>query len=421
MLTGLFAAQAQNPAPALPQTKKILLLNGRAHLGNGDVIENSAIAFEQGKITLTADAATIRIDRSAYDTIISIQGREVYPGFIAMNTTLGINEIELVRATNDYNEAGSLNPSSRSIIAYNTDSKVTPTVRSNGVLLAQITPQGGLVSGSSSVVELDAWNWEDAAYKTDEGIHLNWPSMRIFKAWWAKPEEEQKKNMDKDLQNLHALFDDALAYSKIKEPEVKNQHLEAMRGLFSQSKKLYVHCNYVKEIVAAVSFCKNYKVKMVLVGGSDAWQVTGLLKENKVPVVLVRTHDLPAREDTDVDMPYKLPFILQQAGVDYCVSVDGFWQVRNLMFNAATPVAYGLTKEQAIASITSSPARILGIDQTTGTLETGKDATLFVSSGDALDMKSNHVELAFIRGKMISLDNIQTQLNRKFRNKYGLN
>jgi imidazolonepropionase-like amidohydrolase len=412
--------EAQNPAPAREQSKRILLLNGRAHIGNGSVIENSAIGFEKGKIILIGDAITIRIDRSAYDTIINIPGKEVYPGLIAMNTTLGINEIELVRATNDYNEAGPLNPSSRTIVAYNTDSKVTPTVRSNGVLLAQITSQGGLVSGSSSVVELDAWNWEDASYKADEGIHLNWPSMRIFKAWWAKPAEEQQKNQEKALLDLHLLFDDAKAYAQEKDPAEANQHLEAMRGLFDHRKKLYVHCNYVKEIVAAVNFAAGYNLQMVLVGGADAWQVAALLKEKNIPVVLGRTHSLPSREDEAVDLPYKLPFLLQQAGVAYCNSVDGFWQVRNLPFVAGTPVAYGLNKEQALESITLAPAKIMGIDKTVGSLETGKDATLVVSTGDVLDMRTNNIEMAFIRGRQINLDNIQKQLYNKYMNKYGL-
>ena len=411
---------AQNPAPAPAQTKRILLLNGRVHTGNGSVIENAALAFSNGKITLLADARTIRLNLSEFDTVIHVAGKEIYPGFIGMNTTLGINEIELVRATNDYQETGSLNPSSRALIAYNTDSKVTPTVRSNGVMLAQVVPQGGLVSGSSSVVELDAWNWEDAALKADEGIHLNWPSMRTFQAWWAPKPEEQQQTMTRNLQELHTLFDDAKAYSAAPAPAEKNLHLEAMRGLFDGSKKLYVHAHYVKEIIAAAALCKNYHISMVLVGGADAWQVTDLLKTNHIPVVLGRSHSLPSREDEDVNLPYKLPYLLQQGGVDFCISVDGFWQVRNLMFNAGTAAAYGLTKEQALASITSVPARILGIDQVTGTLETGKDATLIVSDGDALDMRTNQIRMAFITGRQLDLDNIQKQLNAKYRKKYSL-
>ncbi|MFI5217850.1 MAG: amidohydrolase family protein [Bacteroidia bacterium] len=411
---------SQNPAPVLPQSKSILLINGSAHLGNGKVIENSAIGFKGGKLNLVADATLIKLQQGEYDTIINVSGKQVYPGFIAANTVLGLSEIDLVRATRDMNETGSLNPETRSIIAYNTDSKVTPTVRSNGVLLAQIVPQGGLISGQSSVVELDAWNWEDAAYKTDIGIHLNWPNMTLFKGQGAAPEEDQKKNTDKALQDIRDLFNDAKAYSELKNPENKNLHLESMKGLFTGTKKIFVQANNVKQIIAAVNFCKEYKIKMVLVGGDDSWHATDLLKENNVPVIVGRTHSLPPRQDEDVDLPYKLPFLLQKAGVTFCNSNEGFWQVRNLSFNAGTDVPYGLTKEEALTAITLSPAKILGIDSNVGSLEDGKDATIIVSSGDALDMRTNNIEMAFIRGKQIDLDNVQKQLYRKYVEKYGL-
>jgi hypothetical protein len=182
---------AQNPAPAIPQAKSILLLNGTAHIGNGTVIDNAAIGFKDGKITLVADARLIRLAAGAFDTTINCTGKHIYPGFIALNTELGLREIEMVRSTNDQNETGKYNPSARSIVAYNTDSRVTPTVRNNGVLLAEVTPGGGTITGSSSVVELDAWNWEDAAYKMDVAMHLNFPSMRIFSSGDAGKDAEQ--------------------------------------------------------------------------------------------------------------------------------------------------------------------------------------------------------------------------------------
>ncbi|MEP7168024.1 MAG: amidohydrolase family protein [Bacteroidota bacterium] len=415
---------SQNPAPALPQAKSILLTGGTVHVGNGKIIENAAVGFKDGKIILAADATLIRLQNGAFDTTINVSGKQIYPGFIAANTTLGLSELELVRATNDYTETGKLNPSVRSIVSHNTDSKVIPTIRSNGVLLAETVPQGGLISGQSSVVELDAWNWEDAAYKTDIGIHLNWPQMTISKTVSSIPadtnDDVQKKNIDKSLQEIKDLFNDAKAYSKIVHPDPENLHLEAMKGLFNGTKKLFVHANNVKQIVAAVNFCKEYNISMVLVGGDDAWRVTDLLKQNNILVIIGRTHSLPSRQDEDVDLPYKLPYLLQKAGVTFCNSVDGFWQVRNIMFNAGTDVAYGLTKEEAITAITSSPAKILGIDKTVGTIEEGKDATIIVSSGDALDMKTNNIEMAFIRGKQINLDNVQKQLYKKYMTKYGL-
>jgi imidazolonepropionase-like amidohydrolase len=409
---------AQNPAPAKPQTESILLTNVTAHIGNGQLINNASIGFDNGKLIYVGDANAA--DKSKYKKVIDGTGKQAYPGFIDCNSAMGLVEIDAVRSTRDAGETGDLNPNVRSIIAYNTDSKVTPTVRSNGVLLAQIVPRGGTISGQSSVVELDAWNWEDAAYKIDEGIHLNWPRMYVYKGGeGTPPEDKQRENISKAISSIEQLFSEAKAYS-LSTPDEKNLRLDVMKGLFDGSKKLYVHCGYAKEIVAAVNFCKKYQLKMVLVGGEDSWMVVDLLKENNVPVILGRRHTLPSREDEDVDLPYKLPYLLKQAGVQWVSSIDGSWQVRNLGFMTGTTAAYGLSKEDALMSITSAPAKILGIDATVGTLETGKDATLFISSGDALDMRTNNVEMAFIRGKEINLDNVQKQLYAKYKTKYGL-
>jgi len=410
---------AQNPAPADTATKRILLLGGYAHLGNGKVIPQSAIGIANGKITFVMDGRNFKPSRLAFDTIIDVYGKQVYPGIIAMNTSLGINEIEAVRATNDYNETGSLNASARSIIAYNTDSKVTPTVRSNGIMLAQVTPRGGLISGQSSVVELDGWNYEDAAYKMDEGIWMNFPSLQTVKAWWADAEDEQKKRSEKQMSDLNELFYEAQSYSSGNN-SVYNPNFEAMKGLFNKSKTLYIRCNYVKDILAAISFGNKFNLKIVLVGARDGWMVTKEIKENNIPVVIMRTHVLPERDDDDIDLPYKLPYLLSKEGIDVAITDDGFWQDRNIPFQAGEAVGYGMDKEEALKAITLTPARILGIDATVGTLETGKDATIIVSSGDVLDMKSSDIQIAYIRGKEINLDNIQKQLYRKYERKYGL-
>ena len=165
------------PAPASPQKGKIAILGAIAHLGNGKVIGNSLITFENGKLLAVEDATGIRIDRNSFAKVIEANGKHAYPGFIAANTALGLNEVSAVRATRDDNEIGYLNPHIRSIVAYNTDSKVIPTLRSNGMLMAQIVPGGGRIDGQSSVVQLDAWNWEDAAYATDNGVHMNMPAL----------------------------------------------------------------------------------------------------------------------------------------------------------------------------------------------------------------------------------------------------
>ena len=414
---------AQIPTPAPEQTKSILLLNGIAHLGTGEVIENSAIAFKKGKITLAADATRIRLDMSKFDTVIYIKGKHVYPGFIAPNSTLGLKEIDQVRATRDFAEVGSVNPNVRSIIAYNTDSKIIPTVRSNGILLAQITPRSGLISGTSSIVELDGWNWEDAVYKMDDGIHLNWPKMFTSHGWWGepKPNEKNEKNK-KQLTGLRKLFEDAKAYNEVKIQKEKNLKLEAMRGLFNGSKTLFIHVNNAKEITQAVNFIVDFGiVKTVIVGGSDSWMVTDLLKKNNIAVVLRRIHRLPSRPGDDIDLPYRIPFLLKEAGVLFCLENSGGMEAmgtRNLPFYAGTAASYGLSKEEALMAITSNTAKILGIDKTVGTIEVGKDATLIVSTGDALDVLTNNIEQAYIRGKAIDLNNHQKALYEKFRKKY---
>ena len=419
LLTAAKLLHAQNPAPAKPQKESILIMNATAHLGNGQLIQNAVIGFENGKLTLVGDAATLRVDKSTYKKVIDGTGKHIYPGFINCNSTIGLVELDAVRSTRDNSEVGDLNPNVRSIIAYNTDSKIIPTVRSNGVLLAQVIPQGGTISGQSSVVQLDAWNWEDAAYKTDEGIHLNWPRMFIYKAEGSLPEDKQRENMNRLMNNIDQFFKDAKAYS-LSAPAEKNLRFESTKGLFDGSKKLFVHCGYIKEIESAIYFCKKYGLRMVLVGGEDSWMIADMLKDNNVPVILGRVHALPNRLDDDVDLSYKIPFLLKQAGVLYAISIDGSWNTRNLGFMCGTSAAYGLTKEEALMSITSSPAKILGIDATAGTLETGKDATLFISTGDALDMRTQNVISGFIQGREINLDNVQKQLDVKYREKYGL-
>ncbi len=407
-------AQVETPAPI--QTKKILLLNGIAHVGNGQIIENAAIAFENGKITMAEDATRIKIEFDHFDTIINIPNQHVYPGIIAPNSTIGLTEIDAVRATLDFDEVCEFTPHVRSIIAYSTDSKITPTVRSNGVLMAQITPRGGTISGTSSIVQFDAWNWEDAVYKEDDGVHLNWNN--IFSRWNG----EKNKNYEKNVAELSSFFANALAYSKLIIQEEKNLRFEAMRGIFDGNKTLYIHANFVKEITEAINFSKKYSIKkMVIVGGYDGWMIADMLKENNIAVMLCRLHDLPQRQEDDVYLPYKLPKILFDAGVLFCLENAGDMEAmnsRNLPFYAGTAVAYGMNKEDALSLITLNTAKILGIDKTVGSLEVGKDATLFISTGDALDMKSNNVTAAYIQGRALDLDNFQKKLYEKYSEKY---
>ncbi len=419
------AAFAQTPTPAPPQSKSILLMNGIAHLGNGKVIENSAIGFKDGKLTLVADATVIKIDMSKYDQVINIPGKHVYPGFISPSSTLGLIEIGAVRATNDLADVGAFIPNVRSLIAYNTDSKIIPTVRTNGVLIAQVCPRGGRICGTSSIFKLDGWNWEDAVLSADDGVHLNWPGM-MRRTWNGEMPGayEKSKSYESDVNEVKKFFMDAKAYNEAgKKHEEANLRFEAMKGLFTGKQTLFVHANGMKEITEAVNFSKKMGVaKMVIVGGKDAWMVTALLKENNIPVIVNNTHDLPDRDDDDVNLPYKLPYLLQKDGILFCLNNEcemAEIQTRNLPFIAGTASAFGLTKEEALMSITLNAAKILGIDKVCGSLEEGKDATLFVSTGDALDELTNNVENAWIQGRTIDLRNEQQELYHTYMTKYG--
>ncbi len=414
---------SQTPTPAPPQKKSVLLMNGTAHIGNGEVIENSLVGFRNGKIDLVADATTAKIDPSKYDTIIKIPGKHVYPGFISANSSIGLIEIGAVRATNDLQDVGGMVPHLRAMIAYNTDSKIIPTVRTNGVLLAQVTPRGNTLSGTSAIMKMDGWNWEDATYKADDGVHLNWPSLFRRMGWWAEPGGvEKSKNYDSQKEEIIKFFNDAKAYNEGPKTE-KNLRYEAMAGVFTGKQTLYIHASYIKELVEAINFSKKYGVKrMVLVGAMDSWMITDMLKENNISVMLGRIHELPTRPEDDVDLPYKTPYLLQKAGVSFCLQNEGDMEqihTRNLPFYAGTAVAHGLTKEEGLMSITLSVAKILGIDNACGSLEENKDATLFISKGDALDMLTNNVELAWLLGRTIDLNNEQTFLYKQYMKKYG--
>lgn len=412
-------AFAQSNQPAPNQSKPILLMNGIAHLGNGEVIKNSAIGFENGKLTMVVDATVARIDMSKFE-VISVEGKHVYPGFILPNSELGLREVNAVRATVDARETGNLKPNVRSIIAYNTDSELITTFKHNGILTAQIVASGGTISGTSSIVQLDAWNWEDAVIKVDDGIHLSWPARKIRPRWWmGETEYKVNKEYDNTVANIQKLFSDAKAYSE-DNGGVKNVKLEAMRGLFDGSKQLFIHENAAKSILESVQFAKKNAIKkVVIVGGREVGMIAEFIKDNDISVILNGVHVMPNREESDVDMPYKTPALLQQAGVNFCIAYGGsIMNHRNLPFLAGTAAAYGLSKEEALKTITSNTAKILGLTDL-GVLKEGHRATLFVSEGDALDMRTNNVIHAFIDGRKVKIDGMQEILYERYKEKYG--
>lgn len=411
---------SQVPIPVADQASPILLKGGTAHLGNGQVIQNSLIGFDKGKLTLVQDAAT-STDESSYQ-VIDITGKHVYPGFILPNSQMGLEEVSSIRAMRDSREAGTINPNIRSAISYNTDSEFIPTMRFNGILLAESTPRGGTISGTSSVMEMEGWNWEDAAHTLDIGIHLNWPARMKSRFDFATftRKTEVNKNYQKNINSLKDHFADTKAYAQAA-TKVSNLKLAAMQGLFNGTKTLFIHANSAKEIVESVRFAQQQGVKKITILTDEAaLYVADFLKENNIPVILPPTQRVPDRNDMAVDLPYELPHLLTEAGVTVSLSHQGMQsQARNLAFYAGTAVAYGMDKEAALQTITSNTAKALGIDARVGTIEVGKDATIFVSEGDALDYNGNILNYAFIRGKMVVLPNKQQELFERYSKKYG--
>ena len=406
--------------PARKQTEPISIEGATAHLGNGEIIENSLIMFKQGKIIFVGSSNT-KIGRIG--RVINASGKHIYPGFIAANSTLGLVEVDAVKASSDVRETGIMNPHIRSIIAYNAESKVVESMRPNGVLMAQITPRGGTISGTSSVVQLDAWNWEDASIKNDDAIHIDWPSSFTSGRLWLgeDPALKPDKNYLKKTQEITSFFKDAKQYHS-KDNLIKNLPFSSTKGLFVGSQKLFIHANGQREITDAITMAKDLEIEnLVLVNGHEAEKVSALLVKHNIPVILERPHRNPESEDHAYDYTYTIAKTLTDLGVLVGIGMEGQMErmnTRNLPFYAGTFAAHGLNREDAVKLITSNPAKILGIDDAVGTLEVGKDATLFISEGDALDMRGNILTEAFIQGRNISLESHQTKLWKRYSDKY---
>jgi imidazolonepropionase-like amidohydrolase len=404
------------------KSQTILLVNGFLHQGNGTVVETALIGIRNGKIDFVKNALSSTYNKSEWDTIIDLKGQHVYPAFIAPNSTLGITEIDAVRATRDFQEVGYLNPHIRSQIAFNAESKVISTVRTNGVLFAQVTPRGGRISGTSSIMALSGWNWEDATIFKDDGVHLNWPES--IQGTWNEDaiNKSKSKNYQQQKEELYAFFNLVKAYQK-NENELKNDlRLNAMIPCLSAEKRIYFHANEIQQLIDIIEFVHFFDIPFpVIVGGYDSHLIARKLKDANIPVMLGRTHSLPENEDDPIDLPFQLPALLQKEGVLFCLQNEGEMETmnaRNLPFQAGTAMSYGLTEEEAIQSISLNTAKIMGVSKTYGSIEVGKSASLFVSKGNALDMRTNQATMILLNGAFVPTTNFQTELYQRYEKKY---
>ena len=416
-------ASAQGPG-TLESGRSLLITGVTVYTAVGSPIKDGAVGIKADTIAFVGLAS--QVDRGAYSRVIERPGHHVYPAMIATNTTLGLTEIFAVRATRDFNEVGDYNPNVRALSAYNAESDVVGTVLTNGVAFAQICPRGGTISGTSSVVKLKGHNWTDASYRADEGIHVNWPQFyERKKGEDGKPAvfAADPKYTDK-VRELRKFLIEARAYGQRVYPVERDLKLEALSGVFTGEKRLYVHANLVKEIREAIVLKRELEIpKVTIVGGADAHKVSDLLRENDISVLLRRVNSLPRFAEDPIDASYTAAGKLAATGVVFALQMEGgmeTMQNRNLAFNAGTAIGHGLSAQDALKAVTIYPATILGIDVRTGSVEVGKEANLILTHGDMFDMRTGKVVEMYLQGKPIDLSNLQTDLYRQALRRYGL-
>lgn len=404
------------------QAQPIAIENATIHTISGETIAGGFVAFADGKITGVGKGPAPQL---ANGEVIDGSGKHVYPGLIGANTQTGLVEIGAARATVDYAEVGGVTPEVRAAVAVNPDSTIIPVTRANGVLTVGVLPMGGAIPGRASVINLEGWTWEEMAVDDDAGVVVNWPTMRPLRGWFVTrtPEEQDKERKD-SLAAIDQAFQAAAAYLKTRAADAgtpTDLRWEAMRGVIERGEPVFIRADELEQIQSAVSWSAERGLKPVIVGGRDAGMCTDLLKRHDAAVIVSGTHRLPKRVDSEYDECYRLPAVLEQAGVRWCqATVGGAHETpheRNLPYHAAMAVAFGLSPEAAIRSITLSPAELLGVSARLGSIESGKDATLILTDGDPLEI-TTHVERAFITGREIDLSNKQRLLDKKYREKY---
>ena len=418
--------QSNDQIPGEIQKRPIILKGGILHTVSTEVLDGYDILFSKGKIVRIEKNIMASPETDVYDVF----GKHIIPSYIAPITRIGLVEIGLVRQSVDYAERGSINPNVKANVSYNPDSELIPVTRSSGVLIANSVPAGGRISGQSSVMMLDGWTWEQATLKHPSGLHINWPSMIINYSKTIKKSENQQREdiktsireLDDMIRNVRAYFKSIKQRSRIAgERQKTDLRLESMIPYVIEKKSIFIHADEARQIKSAIKWANENDLKIIIVGGADSWRLADLLVKNNIPVILNRVEKVPMRRFEQVHLPYKTPFLLKEGGVQFCLNTrigyphDG--NVRNLPNEAMRAAAYGLTKPEALRSITLSAAEILNIDEFVGSLDVGKDATFFISDKAPMEM-SPKILMAFIQGKEVDLSDRQKMLYKKYQEKY---
>lgn len=424
------AAAASTVIPARRPAGPVLLRGGTVHPVAGPALERTDLLLQDGRIA----ALGPRLAAPKGAEVVDVTGRHVYPGFISANSQLGLTEVASVRATVDTAELGAVNPNARTQVAVNPESELIPVARLNGVLTANVAPLAGggfgggasLFAGTSALIRLDGWTWEDMTLRPQVALHLYWPALDVSRdPRNPRGESEQRRAIADRLKVIRDTFAAARAYAGAKQsgrPDT-DLRLEALLPVLRGEQRLFVHADALNQIQSALDWARGEGLTFTLVGGRDAWRVADRLKEAGVGVILGGTFNLPPRRDDAYDTAFSAPAKLHAAGVRFCLAMgtDGASETaneRNLPYEAAIAAGYGLPRDQALRAVTLSAAELLGVEAELGSLEVGKRATLIVTDGDPLELTSN-VQLAFIDGARIDLRSRQTELFEKYRRRLG--
>jgi len=400
------SVSAQTPAP--PQSQPIALTGGTIYTVSDGVIENGTIIFEDGVITAIGQNVQIPMGAERVD----VTGKEIYPGMIDAYTRMGIFEIGAVDMTVDINEAGDFNPNVTPEIAFNPESRHIGTARTNGVLTALTTPGGGIISGQSSAMMLDGWSWADMILQSGTGMMVNWPSA-------------DDDDYGDELLELHDFVASAKAYHKAKQafmngnaPRVENDsRLEAMDAVISGDQPVVVEADEMREIQDAITWAEHQDFRIVIMGGRDAHYIADFLVEKDVPVIITSVLDAPDRDWEAYDDVYRLPAKLEAAGITYAIAGGSSAPYTFRLANeAGASAAFGLTLDQAFHAVSLAPAEILGLDDRIGSLETGKHATLLITTGNPVEY-SSQIEQAYIQGRKIDMVDAHRELYEKYKQK----
>lgn len=401
------------------QAETVALVGATVHPMSGPSVSGATIVVREGRIVSVGTGTP-----PAGARVVDLAGKHVYPGYVLANSILGLTEISAVEVTNDFAETGPLNANIRGEVAVNPDSELIPVARVNGVTSAQVVPQGGAVSGTSALLRLDGWTWEDMTRRTPVGLHVRWPRMTISRAWWeTRSEEDQKKQREEAVKAIGRAFDEARAFRAAQraagQPGVprhdRDLQWEAMARVVDGEVPVFLHASSLAQIRAGLKFLDDQGIrKAVLVGGADAWRVADELKRRDIAVITGSTLDTPGRDHEPYDEAFVLPARLAKAGVRFAIGDDGnASNARNLPYVAAMAAAFGLPAEEALKAITLYPAQILGVADLVGSIAPGKAADFIVCDGNPLEITTK-VEQVWIDGRAIPMESRHTRLFEKY-------